>query len=350
MQPDQGCDGCVSTLFTVDNIPMHERYGIWKESIQCLFEVNAAKHVRENDFRTSIESHLFGSLMLMTVRSRQQKWSRSYAQIAGNGMDHYGIGLYKKGSIQCEKANGGTELPDGGLLVYDLTQPFKATTTDHETVNLVIPRPLIEDLIHQPDDHCMRYLSPTDPVVRIIRDLIVSLERNVRFLSRPQAMAVEKTIPLLLANCLNTASGATRDTAHERQSITSMVRMRRYFRENLASPNLNPRQAAHDLGVSRSKLYNYFSPYGGVYNYIRDMRLRRAMSLLNDPLGKRSSIYDVALACGFSSDASFIRAFREKFGVTPGEVRNGAMVVDHQHFLFDDLVDKRFEDWIHGLN
>ncbi|RCK46156.1 helix-turn-helix domain-containing protein [Thalassospira profundimaris] len=349
MQPDHDSAGATSTFFTVDNLPMHERYDVWKQAISCLFDVDADKNVRENDFRTTIQSHIFGSLMLMEVASRQQQWSRGYKQIAGNGMDHYGVAVYQNGSIECETSRGQGRLKPGGLLIYDLTQPFNARTTDHQTLNLVIPRALLEDQLQHPDDHCMRILEPGDPMVQIIRDMIISLQRNVRDLKHPQSQTLEKMFPTLLANCLNALSGETSEISHERQNIMSMVRMRRYFRENLCSPDLNPRRAAQDLGVSRSKLYNYFAPYGGVYNYVRDMRLRKAISLLNDPLHARSSIYDIALECGFSSDASFIRAFRDKYDATPGEVRNGASIHARKTQCIIGAADTQFEKWIHGL-
>lgn len=349
MQSEQASAGCSSSFFTVDNLPMHERYGVWKDSINCLFGVEADKTVRDENFTSSIESHLFGSLMLMDVKSRQQSFERAYNQIAGNGMDHYGVGLYTNGTVHCETGKGGTEIKRNGLIVYDLTQPFIAQTSDLQTLTLVMPRPLVEELLHQPNDHCIRFLDPGDPMVRMLRDQLISLHKNVRSLTHQQSSTVEKIFALMFANCINTATGLTRETSHQRSGIMNMVRMRRYFRDNLGSPDLNPRQAAHDLGVSRSKLYNYFAPYGGVYNYIRDMRLRQAISLLNDPLRARSSIYDLALECGFSSDASFIRAFREKYDTTPGEVRNGAVVSERQTTNTNDLVDKRYESWLYGL-
>lgn len=349
MQPQPIPGGCVSSFFTVNNLPMPERYSVWKDSIKCLFDVDADKAVREKDFTSSIESHLFGSLMLMEMKTRKQKWHRGYNQIAGNGLDHYGVGVFQQGAFTCEGGKGGTELKPNGLVIYDLTQPFEARTDDLHSLLWIFPRPLVEELLHCPEDHAMRFLGPGDPMVRILYDQLMSISQNVHSLNHQQSLDIGKTLSVMLANCLNTASGPTRETTHERQGIVKMVNMRRYFRQNLGSPDLNPRRAALDLGVSRSKLYNYFAPYGGVYNYIRDLRLKHAISLLNDPLRARYSIYQIALECGFSSDASFIRAFREKYDVTPGEVRNRAQVKEQHAINATGLVDKRYEDWLYGL-
>jgi len=56
------------------------------------------------------------------------------------------------------------------------------------------------------------------------------------------------------------------------------------------------------------------------YQYILARRIERAKSLLRDP---RQSIVDVALACGFSSQAHLNAMFKRSTGVTPGTYRKG---------------------------
>lgn len=349
MASDLNAERTSSSFFTVNNLPQHERYGIWRDSIDVLFRVEADKEIRDNDFKADIESHLLGSLLLMEVTSREQQWGRTAQQIARNGMDHYGIGLFKEGDLICQQGKGGEQLKKGGVVIFDLTQEFEAKTSDIRATTMVIPRPLIEDLVNQPDDHSMRFLAPDDPMTRIVHDYLLSLQQNMPNLYQDQAAAIEKTFTMLVANCLNTALGETSATIHQRQNVMNMVKMRRYIREQLASPDLTPRKAARDLGMSRSKLYDHFASYGGVYQYIRNMRLRRAVALLTDPMRKHSSIYDISLACGFSSDASFIRAFKEKYELTPGDLRNGLSKQDRASLADPDPIDTRYEDWLQNL-
>lgn len=64
-----------------------------------------------------------------------------------------------------------------------------------------------------------------------------------------------------------------------------------------------------------------------VHAYVRERRLQRARRLLTDapraPLGTRPSIQQVAHACGFTDQSHLTRAFKRRFGVTPGEARDG---------------------------
>ncbi|WP_052065443.1 helix-turn-helix domain-containing protein [Thalassospira australica] len=338
-----------SSFFTVNNLPHHERYDIWRGSIDVLCGVEAEKTIRDNNFKAEIESHLLGSLMLMEVTSLAQQWRRTPQQIARNDMDHYCVSIFKEGDLICEHSKGGNQLKKGGVVVFDLTQEFATKTSDLKVTTLIIPRPLIEDLVNHPDDHNMRFLDPKYPMTRIVHDNLLSLQRNMPNLYLGQAATIEKTLAMLVANCLNTAKGETSTTIHQRQNVMNMVKMRRYIREQLASPDLTPRKVARDLGVSRSKLYDYFASYGGVYQYIRNMRLRRAVSLLTDPMHKHSSIYDISLECGFSSDASFIRAFKERYELTPGDVRNGLSKQEHASLGDPYQIDTRYEDWLQNL-
>ncbi len=53
--------------------------------------------------------------------------------------------------------------------------------------------------------------------------------------------------------------------------------------------------------------------------YVNELRLQRSLILLKD---LRHNVTDVAAMCGFTDLQYFIRCFRERFGLTPGQYRN----------------------------
>src|SRR3546814_2208609 len=63
---------------------------------------------------------------------------------------------------------------------------------------------------------------------------------------------------------------------------------------------------------------------GGVFTYIRVMRLKAAFDALRDPHQASLTIQDIARKAGYDSDAFFCRAFKSMFDVTPGELRRAA--------------------------
>jgi len=52
--------------------------------------------------------------------------------------------------------------------------------------------------------------------------------------------------------------------------------------------------------------------------YIRSFKLTAS---INDLLNTDSNILDIALGYGFNYEQSYIRAFKRKFGITPGKLR-----------------------------
>ena len=87
----------------------------------------------------------------------------------------------------------------------------------------------------------------------------------------------------------------------------------------LASPELIARQ----LRCSRAHLYRVFAAQGEtVANYARELRLQRAHALLTRVNAAKQQIGDIAYSCGFEDPVHFTRLFRQRFGLTPSELRS----------------------------
>ncbi|MEM7730411.1 MAG: AraC family transcriptional regulator [Pseudomonadota bacterium] len=101
-----------------------------------------------------------------------------------------------------------------------------------------------------------------------------------------------------------------------------------YAEANLSEP-LSIAELAAVAGMSPSWFRDCFRTATGmpVHAYVRERRLQRARRLLTDtpraPLAARPSIQQVAHACGFADQSHLTRAFKRRFGVTPGEARDG---------------------------
>ena len=82
-------------------------------------------------------------------------------------------------------------------------------------------------------------------------------------------------------------------------------------------------ELSRELGVSKFYMHKIFKELFGknIYESIKSIRLQKAASLLLT--NKYSTISEIANACGYSSHASFIKAFRSRFCTTPKEWRAG---------------------------
>lgn len=80
---------------------------------------------------------------------------------------------------------------------------------------------------------------------------------------------------------------------------------------------------ADESGYSRAHFLRMFRTATGMtpHQYVLNLRLNRAQDRLRQ---KGSSIIDVAVSCGFSSQSHMTSVFRQRLEMTPGEFRRNA--------------------------
>lgn len=86
--------------------------------------------------------------------------------------------------------------------------------------------------------------------------------------------------------------------------------------------DINIDELSVELNVSKFHLHRIFKDEFGknIYESIKSIRLQKASNLLIT--NKYSTITQIANMCGYSSQTSFLRAFKERFLMTPKEWKN----------------------------
>ena len=87
--------------------------------------------------------------------------------------------------------------------------------------------------------------------------------------------------------------------------------------------DVNMDELALSFNISKFYMHKIFKEIFGrnIYESIKSIRLQKASSLLLT--NKYSTITEIAALCGYSSQTSFIRVFKERFLVTPTAWRKG---------------------------
>jgi AraC-like DNA-binding protein len=100
---------------------------------------------------------------------------------------------------------------------------------------------------------------------------------------------------------------------------------RTFIEEHFTDPTLRAADIASATGISERHLSRLFAAAGtSVPGHVLSRRLDAAYSMLTSDSTSGLRTSDVAARCGFTSVAYFSRTFRERFGVTAGEVRAGS--------------------------
>jgi len=103
---------------------------------------------------------------------------------------------------------------------------------------------------------------------------------------------------------------------------------------NHIDTSINLDELASNFEVSKKHLHHVFKEQLGIniYESIKSIRLQKASNLLLT--NKYSTITQIANMCGYSSQSSFIKAFKERFEQTPKGWRNGG------HELYSNTIFK----------
>ena len=87
--------------------------------------------------------------------------------------------------------------------------------------------------------------------------------------------------------------------------------------------NINLDELANDFAINKFYMHKVFKEIFGrnIYETIKSVRLQKASTLLLT--NHYSTISEIALTCGYSSQTSFTRVFKERFSMTPKQWRKG---------------------------
>lgn len=99
-------------------------------------------------------------------------------------------------------------------------------------------------------------------------------------------------------------------------------RFRAILQQNLHDADFNVERIGEEMGMSRVQLYRKIKSLTGTtpVELLRKSRLARGHQLLE---ATDRSISEIAYDVGFTAPSYFTKCFKDEYGVSPGEIRNG---------------------------
>jgi AraC-like DNA-binding protein len=219
------------------------------------------------------------------------------------------VSLFLQGSLRGHSEGHGIELRRGDIGFFDLAHGGEFEASNASCLSLLVPRGLLRGKIH---GLVLREADlPCKMLTKHLEQLVLSLP-----VASPRAESLAQSTLSVLQLCVDFAPPPSVRGATDplRGSILA------YIDANLEDPALAPDMLAEKFGISRTWLYRLFAGSGGISRCIRDKRLDAAFRDLCTSPERR--IIDVAYHRGFSTERQFQRAFLQRFGSTPSEVRD----------------------------
>ena len=111
-----------------------------------------------------------------------------------------------------------------------------------------------------------------------------------------------------------------KETLQKRTKIANDIM---YYIYTHIETNIDIEELSIDLEISKFHMHRVFKEIFGrnIYESIKSIRLQKASNLLLT--NRYSTISSIVNSCGYSSQSSFIKIFKDRFGMSPKEWKNG---------------------------
>ncbi|MBT0667479.1 acetamidase/formamidase family protein [Novosphingobium profundi] len=235
----------------------------------------------------------------------------------------YWVAMLLDGSATMRDAQQELRLSDGELICGQGNAPVQLSFTgDNRTLIVQVPHSELTARLKAPVGAAPRKIATDTGTARIFAGMLRSLADTINDITTDQARPVELAFPEFLVTSLldNAPPKALGGAAGMRAAL--LERIFQTIEIRLSDPDLNYQQVAAEHGISPRYLQKLFESINDSFgHYVKVRRLERCRLDLRSPLHVQKSISDILFEWGFNDSASFSRAFREQYGISPREYR-----------------------------
>lgn len=255
--------------------------------------------------------------------------TRKIQHIRDNPGDDFVLLIPLDYSHRIAQFNNQCDLFPGDFSIISTIKPFESLcgkSPNYELYELAlgIPATLLRSKIPEIDQHCGKKFDCKNGAGKVLVDLCLALLDQARYLS---SMASERLGEVLLESlCLAITESDVMRRSRGMLCLSNQDQVKAkaidYIITNLSNPDLDVAAVAEFCGVSLGYLHNIFlkesTTIGGL---IRGLRLQQCRKDLRNPVLRKQSIIQIAMRWGYNNPASFTRAYRRLFDISPSEDR-----------------------------
>jgi AraC-like DNA-binding protein len=304
---------------STDYWPEQERLASWREFLASNMVRFDVETVPQSPFRGVLALHALPELTFIAgVEGGSRQW-RSRDLLA-DGNDDFVLVISASGRTVVSQDRQELALGEQEATLWSAAEigGFTRTLPDHYSA-LCVRRASIIALAPYADAALMRRIPRSSSTLQLLNRYL-SLLQNSYVPPKPQVapLLVRQIYELVAATIAETNKVARHDSLRRAR----LEAIRADILANLSRVRLSPKTIAKRHGVTARYVHILFEETGQTFcNFVEEERMRRAISLLTDPASSAVRIADVALQVGYAEHSTFHRAFRRRFGDTPGHVR-----------------------------
>nr|WP_286157232.1 AraC family transcriptional regulator [Sinorhizobium sp. RAC02] len=304
--------------FSVEGLAQSDQFAAWHDTFAPMLELTQVNHTT-TEFRGRQKLWDLGSLVFAQISTDELAFTSLPGHVRRDPLDHWTITLLRSGKIRTDSERKAFACGPGEVQIHTLGRPFVGEVSNSEMLMLFVPRDFGHETALALGSAELSKLETG--MGRLFSDYLIGVAKRLPTLTQKDLPGLVAATRAMILACVS-PTPENIEGAEEPITGALLERARKVVQMKLLDPRLGVESVRRELGVSRTRLYNLFEPFGGVMHYIRHRRLLDAHSALADSDDQRL-ILRIAEEYGFSDGAEFSRAFKREFGYSPSEVRRG---------------------------
>ena len=313
--------------FSYDQLPVHlsdrEKFDLWCD----YFRANVSPidfRMSDAPFNARLEFASFRESGLARLTGTFVGSSHGKARPTSNASRQLAL-FVNTGTASVQVRSGNREsvvLPGGATLASPVdAEQFNTDGAGNSWFVVYVPRAAVRHATPRAEDLIGRALRPDNDVLRMICGYAaLTLREGVR---NPRlGEHVEQTITDLVSLALGSENDAAEIATQRGLKAVRLEAVQQAIAVGYRDPLFSVVRVAQKLRVSERYIQDILQPTGTSFSErVMELRLQYAAGLLARADAKHRKVSDIAFSAGFNDLSYFHRAFRRRFGVSPGGAR-----------------------------
>ncbi len=310
-------------MVDLNTVPSGERASAWSSHTASLFPGASVLNLPSRPTQGEIARVPLGDGVLWYIQAPPSVFQYRPAAVSCLGPPgglSFGLIAQVTGVLSASQSGRECALEPGDLCFLDARDAFRIEGADSsEFIVLELPRDAVTGTHPLLGSHTACAFKEKNPGTTLLRNTVMGVARAAPRLSPSQRVSG-------LAGILGMLGMV--DQVHElgvsmdRRILHALA----HIESHLTDKTLSAATLAATLGITRRRLDDLFATALGctAAAQIWQRRFAHAAALLRDPHRPQQQISEIAHASGFEDTGHFVRAFKRRYGQTPGKWRSTA--------------------------
>ncbi|HEU4405950.1 MAG TPA: helix-turn-helix domain-containing protein [Polyangiaceae bacterium] len=312
-------DGPTARAFSTEGVPVGDRVSFYERAIGSTFSARyVVKPLEASPLEVEIVGYRGQRLQFASVRFSPHS---GLAVGAPQNRSRFTVSLQKEGESLVGQGGREYRIEPGDLVLIDPSRPFHFETGEVRANVLEFPAQTLRSLVPQVDDLVAAPFRAYEGAAALFRAMFDELFVIAPALSDEAADRAADALPHVLAAAIGSLEQA-RAPSPSALKLLHKQRIRNFVLDHLSDPGLDVNTIADGVRLSPRYIHQLFADEPTtLMKWLWAERLERCRSELLLPPLRARSISEIAYGWGFNDLAHFSRAFRERFGQSPRELR-----------------------------